>query len=145
MFRLPVKPKILLKTTLAAFLMITLSGAYCLFCCTDISAASQSAHHSTSRTTGHDHCKFSKNKSSETSQTAESVKAFECCGLKFSFYVAKLEKKRFPQNTPALASSFFIFPESVKSERKAGFTDFSHRAPVRGTRDLHVRNCVFRI
>ena len=141
MFRNRLQPKILLKNSLAAFLMITLTGAYCLFCCQEINAAQKASHHSISRT---EHCNFSK-KASATSQATTSVNSFECCGLKFNFIVAKLEKKEFPEQSPALANNFFSFPQSVKLESNPNFAGFYYRAPVFESRDLHVKNCVFRI
>ena len=143
MFRKILQPKILLKNTLAALLVITLSGAYCLFCCQDMNAAAAKAVHCPLSKT--DHCNFSKQNPAETSQAAASINLFECCGLKFNFFIAKLEKNRCPQPAPALANSFSIFLETVKLENNAGFTVFFYRAPVFEKRDLHVRNCVFRI
>ena len=130
--------KSLLKNSLAALLVITLSGAYCLFCCEEIIAATKSAHHSQIQS---EHCNFSKN----TSDAATSIKAFECCGLKFNFFVAKLEKNEFPEQAPALADNFFGFSESQKLRRGASPTEFSYRAPIFEKRDLHIKNCVFRI
>jgi hypothetical protein len=141
MIRKLLLPKILLKSSLAAFLMITLSGAYCFFCCQEINAAPKASHHSISQ---NGHCNFSK-KASETSQATTSVNVFECCGLKFNFIVAKLEKKEFPEQSPALANDFFSFLQTVKFESNLNFTGFSYRAPVFESRDLHVRNCIFRI
>ncbi|HVE56950.1 MAG TPA: hypothetical protein VNB22_08975 [Pyrinomonadaceae bacterium] len=137
-----------MKNTAAALLVLTLSGAYYLLCCQEMKAATAQAEHCPlSKSVRTEHCNFSKNKTSETpSQTAASINLFECCNLKFNFFVAKLEKNEFPQQTPsALANNFFNFLQSVKLENNAGFTGFSYRVPVFGSRDLHVRNCVFRI
>jgi hypothetical protein len=142
MFRHSLQPKFFLKNSLAALLVITLSGAYCLFCCQETNAAIKAEHHSTSQT---EHCNFSKDESSGTSRAATSVRAFECCGFKFNFFVAKLEKNELPQQAPALANNFFSFLETVKPENNRGLSDFQYRAPVFESRDLHVRNCVFRI
>jgi hypothetical protein len=143
MIRNLLQPKILLKNSLAAFLVITLSGAYCFFCCQEIKAATKTEHCPTSKITQTEHCNFSK-KASEPLQAA-SINLFECCGLKFNFFVAKLEKNEKPEQTPALANNFFSFLESVKLARTANFADVSYRAPVFESRDLHVKNCVFRI
>jgi len=145
MFRKHLQPKTLLKNTLAALLAITLSGAYCLFCCQETSAATKAQHCPLSKTTEANHCNFSKKNSVETSNAAASINLFECCGLKFNFFIAKLEKTRFPQQTPALANNFFNFLQTVKSESNTGFTVFFYRAPTFEKRDLHVKNCVFRI
>jgi hypothetical protein len=145
MFRKGLQPKALLKNSLAALLVLTLSGAYCLFCCQEIKAATAAEHCPLSKTAQAEHCKFSKNKASESSPAAASINLFECCGLKFSFFVAKLEKTRFPQAAPASANNFFIFLPAEKLEKAARVSGFAYRAPVRETRDLHVRNCVFRI
>lgn len=145
MLRHSFQPKTLLKNTLAALLVITLSGAYCLFCCGEIIAAGKAAHHPASAVSQTEHCHFSKTAASETSRTAESVNAFECCGLRFSFFVAKLEKNQLPHAATARANGFFSFPKSVKIAPATEFTDHSYRAPVFESRDLHIRNCVFRI
>src|SRR5437868_14884508 len=145
MFRPVLQPKILLKNTLAALLVITLSGAYCLFCCQDTNAANKTEHCPLSKISKADHCNFSKQKAAETSNAAASINLFECCGLKFNFFVAKLEKNQFPQQTPVLANNFSNFLESVKLENKTGFTDFFYRAPAFENGARHIRNCVFRI
>jgi hypothetical protein len=146
MFRKRLQPKNLWKNAVAALLVLTLSGAYCLFCCQEISAAVTKAEHCPlSKTVEANHCNFSKSKKSEASRAAASVNVFECCDLKFNFFIAKLEKNRFPAAAPVLANNFSLFLQSVKPERKTGFTDFSYRAPVFESRDLHIRNCVFRI
>lgn len=146
MFRQFSNPEILLKRALAAVLTITLSGAYCLFCCQETNAARTKAEDCPlSKNSQASHCNFSKKKTAETSQSAAGIKVFECCRLKFNFFVAKLEKNEFPQKTPALANNFSFFPQSVKLARKTGFTGFFYRAPVFEKDDLHVRNCVFRI
>jgi len=147
MFRKHLHPKILLKNTAAALLVITLSGAYYLFCCQEMRAAVAKAEHCPlSKTVQTEHCNFSKNKTSETPpQTATSLNVFECCNLKFNFFVAKLEKNEFPQQSPVLVNNFFNFLQSVKFETNARVTDFSYRAPVFDSRDQRVRNCVFRI
>jgi hypothetical protein len=146
MFRNGLQPQTLLKKTIAALLMITLSGAYCLLCSREIIAAGKAAHHQVGQTGRTEHCKFSKNnKTSDASKAATAVKGFEFCPLRFSFFIAKLEKKEFPKQTPVLANNFSRFPESVKLETRAGFADFFYRAPVRESSDLHIKNCVFRI
>ncbi len=146
MFRKYLQPKILFKNASAALLVLTLSGAYCFFCCQAMIAASAKADHCPpNKIIQTEHCNFSKNKSPETTQTAASVNAFECCGLKFSFFVAKLEKNEFPAQTPVLVNNFSGFLRSVKSENNTGLTDFSYRAPVSDHRDRRVKNCVFRI
>src|SRR5687767_12917742 len=116
MFPTSLHTKILLKNTAAALLVITLSGAYYLLCCLEMKAAEAKAEHCPlSKAVQTEHCNFSKNKSSETpSQTAASINLFECCSLKFNFFVAKLEKNEFPrQMPPALADNFFNFLQSV--------------------------------
>jgi len=147
MFRKYLQPKILLKNTAAVLLTITLSGAYYLFCCPAMQAAVAKAEHCPlSKAVQTEHCNFSKNKSPETPpQTATSINLFECCSLKFNFFVAKLEKNEFPQQTPVLINNHSGFLQSVKLENNTGFTDFSYRAPVFDSRDLRVKNCVFRI
>lgn len=147
MFRKYLQPKILLKNTLAAFLMITVSGVYCLFCCTDASAAASEAEHCPlSKTVTSEHCDFSKKNAAETSTAEAKANAFECCGLKFNFYVAKLDKNEFSQKTPsALARNFSSFPQSASRENKTGLTAFFYRAPVYEKGSLHVKNRVFRI
>ena len=146
MVRKYLQPKILLKNTAAALLVLTLSGAFYLLCCQEMKAAAAKVEHCPlSKAVQTEHCNFSKNKTSETSQTATSINLFECCNLKFNFFVAKLEKNEFPQQTPALANNFFNFLQSVKLENNTRVTDFSYRAPVFDSRDQRVRNCVFRI
>jgi len=146
MFRKYLQPKVLLKNTAAALLMITMSGAYYLFCCLEMQAAAKAEHCPLSKAVQTEHCNFSKNKSSETPpQTATSINLFECCNLKFNFFLAKLEKNEFPQQTPVLAKNFSGFLQSIKLENKTAYTDFSYRAPIFDSRDLRVRNCVFRI
>jgi hypothetical protein len=142
MFRQPLQPKTLLKKTLAALSVITLSGVYFLFCCQEMYASNKSAHQPAEKS---EHCHFSKSKKSETPRAAAGVNICEHCGLRFNFFVAKLEKNQFPQKTPALANNFFHFLKSVNPANKAGFTGFSYRAPVFENRDLHIKNCVFRI
>jgi hypothetical protein len=144
MFRHSLQPKIFLKNAIAALLVITLSGAYCLFCCREINAATKAEQHPAT-ISGGDHCHFQKDKSSATAETTTSVNAFECCGFKFNFFVAKLEKPEFTQPAPALANNYFSFLESVKPERNRKLKGFSYHAPVFESRDLHVKNCVFRI
>jgi|GEM_PF-3871811 len=143
MFRISSQPKILLKNSIAALLMLTLSGAFYLFCCQP--AAAKSAHHQAIAESSAEDCHFSKNKSSETSPAATLLNSFECCPLKFNFFVAKLEKNEFPQQAPALANKFSGFFKSVKLAHSTGFTDFSYRAPAFESRDSHIRNCIFRI
>ena len=145
MFRQDLQPKTLLKTTIAALLMVTLSGAYFLFCCQEIYAAGKPEHCPTKKPAKTEHCHFSKHKSSDALAATTNINSAARCALKFNFFIAKLEKNEFPQNTPVLANNFFSFLESVKPADLSGFTDFSYRAPVRETHDLHVRNCVFRI
>jgi hypothetical protein len=152
MFRNGLRSKTLWKNTLAALLTITLSGAYCLFCCPEIIAAGKAAHHQAGQTNRTQHCSFSKNDKTSDDKTSgaakaatAAVKAFECFPLRFSFFIAKLEKKEFPKQNPVLANDFFGFPASVKLAPRAGFAGFSYRAPVRESRDLHIKNCVFRI
>ncbi len=147
MFRKYLQPKVLLKNTAAALLMITMSGAYYLFCCQEMKAAVAKAEHCPlSKAVQTEHCNFSKNKTSETApQTVTSINLFECCNLKFNFFVAKLEKNEFPQQTPVLAKSLSGFLQSVKLENNTEYTDFSYRAPILDSRDRRVRNCVFRI
>ncbi|HEY8561223.1 MAG TPA: hypothetical protein VIL74_12680 [Pyrinomonadaceae bacterium] len=141
------QPKILLKNTLNAFLLIALSGVYCLFCAPTVKAAGAGgAHCPTSEIARSEHCDFSKKrKVSETSPKATGIDSFACCGPRFNFFVAKLEKNEIPQPAPALANNFFVFPESAKASPVSNAADFSYRAPVLESRDLHVRNCVFRI
>lgn len=145
MFRRDLQPKSLLKNTLAALLTITLSGAYCLFCCQELIAAAKQPHKPKAHASQSKNCHFSKTKSAESRKTTTAVNAFECCGMRFNFFVAKLEKKEFPQQTFVAATNFFSFLESVKPVRTAAFSAFRYRAPVLESRDLHVKNCVFRI
>ncbi len=142
MFRKFRQPKILLKSPLAALLVIALSGVFYLFCCQ--AAAAESAHHLSTSTNSAQHCHFSRNKSPETLPAAR-IEAFECCPLKFNLFVAKLEKNQFPHAAPVRASNFFSLPESIKLARRARPTGFSYRAPAFVSRDLHIKNCVFRI
>ena len=144
MFRHLLQPKTILKNTLAALLMITLSGAYCLFCSQKINAAGKTEHCPASKIVQAEHCNFSPRKS-EPPPPATAIRTFGCCGLKFNFFIAKLEKNEFPQQTPASANNFFNFQRPVKLRSRAGLTGFSYRAPVFESRDLHVKNCVFRI
>lgn len=146
MFRKHFQPKTLMKNTLAAFLLIAVSGAYCLLCCQEISAAFAKAEHCPlTKTVKSEHCNFSTKSAAETSETAAAVNFFECCGLKFNFIVAKLEKNEFPHQTPASANSFSDFLPVLKLENKSNFTNVFYRATVFEKRDLHIKNCVFRI
>ena len=145
MFRHSLKPKNLLKLSLAALLSISLSGVYYLVCCQEIYAAGATAQHAADQTAGSGHCDFFKKKVSETSTGAARLNALESCALKFNFYVAKLEKKEFSRQSPVLATNFFNFLESVKPVPKAGFTVFAYRAPALEKGDLQIKNCVFRI
>jgi hypothetical protein len=146
MFRKRLQPKNILTRITAALLAITLSGAYYFFCCQEMDAAPAKAESCPLiKVSKSEHCNFSKHQSPEASQTATSVNTFECCGLKFNFFVAKLEKNDFPQQVPAAQNNFFNFLQSVKSESKQSFTDFSYHAPIFDSRDLRVKNCVFRI
>lgn len=145
MFRKYFQPKTLLKNTFAALLMLALSGAYCLCCGYQTAAAAGKTEHCRfSKPPAAEHCNFSKQNSSEASKTAVSVNSFERCGLKLKFFVAKLEKKEFPQQTSALVNNF-NFLQPAKPERKTGFAGFFYRAPVSDRSDLHLRNRVFRI
>lgn len=147
MFRKSLQPKNLLKSALAVVFMLTLSGAYNLFCCQQMFAAEIKPEHCPlSKTVKSEHCQFSKNKPTETSSAVTSVNLFECCALKFNVFVATLEKNEFPQKTPVVVdNSFNFFPKSVRLESKTGLTDFSYRPRVLAGSDLHIRNCVFRI
>jgi len=148
MFRKHLQPKTFLKNTIAALLVITLSGVYYLLCCQEMNAAAAKAEHCPlSKAVQTEHCNFSKNQTSEAPlQTAASINLFECCSLKFNFFVAKLEKNEFPrQAPPALADNFLNFLQAGKLENNAKFTGFSYRAPIFDSRDRRVRNCVFRI
>jgi hypothetical protein len=147
MFRKHLQPKTFLKNTIAALLVTTLSGALYLLCCQEMKAMTAKAEHCPlSKAVKSEHCNFSKNKTSETSQTAVNINLFECCNLKFNFFVAKLEKNEFPQAAPtALVNNFFNFLQTVNLENNAGFTDFSYRSRVFDNRRERIRNCVFRI
>jgi hypothetical protein len=142
MFRTFLNSKNLTAKMLSALLVITLSGAYCLFCCQETSAKTVAESCPLHKT---NHCNFAKNKSPEASETAASINLFECCGLKFNFFVGKLEKNEFSQQSPAIANNFFNFLQSVNFENKAKFTDFVYRAPLYDSRFSRVKNCVFRI
>ena len=144
MFRTYLQPKTLLKNSIAALLTITLSGAFYLFCCQAMKAAEQDDHCPLTKTVQTEHCNFS-TRGDETPKTAASINLFECCQLKFNFFVAKLERNELPHAAPARAISVFSFPESVKLAASAVLTDRAYRAPVFESRDLHIKNCVFRI
>ena len=142
MFRQYLQPKTLLKPATAALLAFSLSGVYFLFCCQEIYASNQTAHHPAGKS---EHCHFSKSETSETASAANGINICERCGLKFNFFVAKLEKNKLPQKAPVLANNFFNFFKPEKPVRDAGFRGFSYRAPAPPNVDLCVRNCVFRI
>jgi hypothetical protein len=144
MFRLTFQPKNLLKNSSAALLVLILSGVFYLVCCRVMMAAEKAEHCPLTKTTQTEHCNFSK-RADEKARTATSINLFECCQLKFNFFVAKLEKKRLPHAAPARASNFFSLPESIKHAGSPSETDFSYRAPAFESRDLHIKNCVFRI
>ena len=144
MFRHSFQPKIFLKNSTAALLAITLSGAFYLFCCQVMKAAEKGEHCPISKPVRSDHCNFSE-RPRETPPMAASINLFECCQLKFSFFVAKLEKNEFPQAAPARVNGFFRLPESTKLAATAKLTDSSYRVPVFDSRELHIKNCVFRI
>jgi len=147
MFRKSLQPKNLLKSALAVVFMLTLSGAYNLFCCQQMFAAEITPEHCPiSKTVKSEHCQFSKNKQTETSSAVTSVNLFECCALKFNVFVATLEKNEFPQKSSVVVNnSINYFPRSVKLESKTSLTGFSFRSRVLAKSDLHIRNCVFRI
>lgn len=147
MFRHGLQPKNLLNTAFAAFLAIILSGAVNLLCCRQMIFARQAEEHCPlTKKVKQAHCDFSKEPATATSETAKSVRTFECCTLKFNFFVAKLEKNDYSPKTPAAeVRNFSIFLRAVKLENKTGLTVFSDRERVFAVRDLHVKNCVFRI
>ena len=145
MFRRRLQPKNLLKTTLAALLLITLSGAYCLFCCQEIIAAAKQWHQPKAHASQSENCHFSKTKATETTKTSVGVSGFEGCSLKFNLFIAKLEKKEFPKQTFVAAINFFSFPEFLKPAQNRAFPALQYRAPVHESDDLNVKNCVFRI
>jgi len=145
MFRNLLQPKTLFKNTLAALLVITLSGAYCLFCCQEIKAAAKTEHCPLKRVSETEHCNFAKDKSAGLPETATSINLFECCGLKFNFFVAKLEKNPRPEQAAVAVHDFADFRRRVKLEKTAVSKDFFYRPPVFFSRDLHVSNCIYRI
>ena len=140
--RLFLQSKKLLPKMLAAFLAITLSGAYCLFCCQETSAAAKAEFCPLSKT---NHCNSSKNKTPENSDTAANVNPFECCGLKFNFFVANLEKHQFSPQTPATARNFSGFRQTVKFEGNRKSPVFYERTTIFRSGSLRLKNCVFRI
>lgn len=143
MFEPASKSKNLTAKLLAAFLAITLSGAYSLFCCQAMEAKPQTEFCPLSRP---NHCKSSKNKASEAaSHKVTGLTSFECCGLKLNFFVAKLEKNDFSQPAPAALNNFFNFLQSVKFENDQISTNSFYRAPVVDHREQRLKNCVFRI
>ena len=139
------QPKNLLRMTLAALLTVTLSGAYCLFCCQEIIAAVKSAHQTVSHAKGSENCHFSKKKAADDSKPSVRLSGLEGCSPRFTFFIAKLEKKEFPQQALVAANNFSAFLETVNSGKKATFTGFQYRAPILERRDLCIKNCVFRI
>jgi hypothetical protein len=143
MVRKYLQPKNLLKNVLAALLVLTLSGAYCLFCCQEMKMETAQAESCPLSKT--DHCRFSKTEAADAAQTASSANAFECCGLKFNFFVAKLEKNAFPEQAPVLADNYLNFRASAKLVPVSGFADLSYRAPNYAAPARHLKNCVFRI
>jgi hypothetical protein len=142
MFRTFLHSKNLTAKMLSALLVMTLSGAYCLFCCQETNAKTVAESCPLHKT---NHSNFAKNKSPEASETAASVNLFECCGLKFNFFVAKLEKTSFSNQSPAIGNNSFNFLKSVKSENKPDFTHFYYRPPISDSRFSRVKNCLFRI
>lgn len=132
----------LLPKMLAAFLAITLSGAYCLFCCQEANAAAKADFCPLAKT---NHCNSSKSRVPEVSQTAANLNPFECCGLKFNFFVANLEKHQFSPQTPATANNFSYFRQTVKFENNRKSPVFYERTTIFRSGKLQVKNCVFRI
>ena len=142
MLRTFLHSKNLTAKMLSALLVITLSGAYCLFCCQETSAKTTAESCPLHKT---NHCNFAKNNSPEASEIAASVNLFECCGLKFNFFVAKLEKNNFSEQSLAIPNNVFSFLQSVNFESKEVLTYSVYRAPIFDSRFSRVRNCVFRI
>ncbi len=142
MFRSFLQSKNLTAKILSALLVMTLSGAYCLFCCQETSAKMSAESCPLAKT---NHCNFDKNQSPEASQTAASINLFECCGLKFNFFVAKLEKNNFSIQVSTATAGNFNFGQSFKFENSQKSTNFTDYAPIFESRDLCIKNCVFRI
>lgn len=146
MFRKTLQPKNLVKITLAALLAVTLSGAYNLFCCQQIVLAQGAPEHCPlSQTVKSKHCNFSKDIAAQSAQAAKGAKAFECCALKFNFFIGKLEKTEFSKKAPAALSRPTNPTLVVKATNSAALNDFSYRPRIAEKRDLHVKNCIFRI
>ena len=140
MFRHLLKP----NSLLAAVLLLTLSGACCLFCYEEMFASALSAdeHCPMIKT---EHCNFTKGEvaEKEVAVTADSV--FECCGLKFNFVVGKLELSSFSDQPVAIATAMppgVLFSEQYARDH---FETVSYRPPLFERPDIHVKNCVFRI
>ena len=133
----------LLPNMLAAFLAITLSGAYCLFCCQETSAAAAKAEFCPLAKTNH--CNSSKSKTPVISQTETNLSPFECCGLKFNIFAATLEKQQFSSEIPAAAINFSGFRQTIKFENNRKWPVLYEQKNVFRSGKLQVKNCVFRI
>ena len=145
MIGLAAQSKTLTAKTLAAFLCLAVSGAYCLLCCQALSAQSPDDSCPLTKT---NHCNSSENKPVKTdAPAAKGVNAFECCGLKFNFFVAKLEKNdRSKQNAaPVAASDFSVMTGFKAFEKSLELSAFQYRPPNFDLRSSRVRNGVFRI
>jgi hypothetical protein len=141
MFRHYLQSKNLSAKAISAFLSIAVSGVLCL-CCFQFSRAEAKADSCPLQKTSH----CAKSASSETSdQAAKIVNSSECCALKLNVFLATLEKNQFPQQTSVAANNFFDFFQSAKLENGKISADFSYRPPIFDSRDLRLKNCVFRI
>jgi hypothetical protein len=138
--------KTLTAKSLAAALCLSISGAYCLFCCQAMSGAQTVPDSCPLAKTSH--CNSSKNKEAKSgAPAAKGVDGFECCALKFNFFVATLEEAKQPQSADAAVST----PNSLVLSRLKTYAARRelpariYRPPDFDGRGQRLKNCLLRI
>lgn len=124
----------------AALLVFLLSGLLSLCCCQSMMAADPTEHCPLAKTS---HCRFSK--SDETPRLEASASPFECCGLRLTVFVAKIESNDPIRIAPSIAQSRISLAASTKIVSDSSDTIANYEAPDYHGPPVHIRNCVFRI
>jgi hypothetical protein len=146
MFGLAAQLKTLTAKSLAAALCLSISGAFCLFCCQSMSAQTAPDSCPLAKTS---HCNSSKNKAAKSgAPAAKGVDAYECCALKFNFFVAKLEKNKRQQQSAdaAVAPPNALVLSRLKTyAARRELPARIYRPPDFDGRGQRLKNCLLRI
>lgn len=142
MFFATAKRMISLRKMESALLIFVLSGLLSLCCCQLMLQAEKDEHCPLAKTS---HCNFSKSDEAQRLAVEASATPFECCGLRLTLVVAKVESKDSSKVAPAaelpvISSARFTLPAIEPEQILAAYKSPDYHGPP-----IHIRNCVFRI